>query len=1270
MLCMIRFPILFLLLMLLFPTSALAILTAAPLTWNVIGLDSNSPASGPRFFPVGARICSDAPTSNVAVNYVWDSANSNVNLRSGSLSTLTFASMGAGSCQDAYFEAEVTPVAAAYGTARRYHITATDSSGTVSTPTARELYVEHLISQNRNSITNIRFGTDPLNLTSVPSGGAMNFLVGNTYTIELSGGTATQGYEQFEAFINFSNTIFQILSVSTTYSANTSVYVTSPSDKLYADACLWDNNPNSPNYRSCVGMAGKTGGTNVVTTYTIRILSGGGTTQTLNTLLFDFSGSSFHYNADYSSSARMMNIIDPAAATITKSFSPNPATLDGVSALSITITNPNSGVVSGYSFVDNLPTNMIVANPPVAATVGCGTPTLVATSGASSISFSNGTVAAGGSCVIKVNVTPTVTGSLINTTGPLFVDSLNTGLIASATLTVNNDPPPGTGVCGLTMARWNFPTGMSTTAPVPTIANVMASAAPGTGINSVASSNDNTIVPAGTGSWGSNGAIAAAGAVLDTSNNDYFEFAVDTTGYTAVYLSFDASFKTMNGPKGLAVYYGTTNTRPETGTSLFNNANALSTQNNWVSFGSGNSIAATSGLNPSGPTYFRIYGFNAGNSNPGSDLNLDNVLFTDCSAPIKPIISKTFAPNPVAINGISTLAFALTNPNAVSLTGAQFIDPLPAGVEVAAIPAASTTCGNSPTWAPTAGATTLNFGQVIGATVPASGSCTVSVNVVATTAGPKNNVSGFLSTTESGTTTTSVASASLTAVLPPIIAKKFESNPVLAGAISTLTFTISNPNQNDVLNGIAFTDTYPAGLLNAPTPAATNNCGGTFTAIGGSSTLALIGAGPLAGCTSCTLTVNAIAANPGNYVNSTGNISHLINAATVVGNTATASLIVNAATPSISLLKQVGPSASGPWSSFLGITPGNPVYYRFTVENTGDVALNPINLSDNTLDVASCNATWAALTLPVPVVANENHIASCVIGPVTSVTDEHINIANASGNYMGTPTNSPNDIASYASTNLSIVKSATQSNFTVAGDIINYQYLVTNTGAAPLEEPVFVADDHTTVTCPDVNTTGDLDDFLDPGESLVCTASYTINAVDVSSGSVTNIASASVDGVSSPTTSVTVPAAIADVSLVKTGPSSVTGGAPIIYNLLITNAGPSNADGATYSDPMPLGITGVNASCNLPSGGATCAVPSVSGSDVTGYSVTGTIPSLPSGGSVTVVITGTAPPGSPQTLDNTATTSLPVGLTDPTPNNNSGSASLTTPVQVLYFEVE
>src|SRR5207244_249490 len=108
---------------------------------------------------------------------------------------------------------------------RRYHITAGDLSGTASSPTPRELYVEHLISQSRNSINDVKFGPTIGSLTSVAAGGAMNLIVGNTYVIQLLGGTATQGYNQFEEFINFPNTIFQVLGVSTSYSADDSPFV-------------------------------------------------------------------------------------------------------------------------------------------------------------------------------------------------------------------------------------------------------------------------------------------------------------------------------------------------------------------------------------------------------------------------------------------------------------------------------------------------------------------------------------------------------------------------------------------------------------------------------------------------------------------------------------------------------------------------------------------------------------------------------------------------------------------------------------------------------------------------------------------------------------------------------------------------------------------------------------------------------------------------------------------------------------------------------------
>src|SRR5438067_3438181 len=263
--------------------SAYAGLTITPVSWNVIGLDSNNTAAGPDTYQIGARVCNTGGTavSNVVGTFVWDSSNAFLNLSGNN--PITFTSLNAGACTDFYFPVTITRTSLAYNTTRGYHITAAATSvSTVSTPTPRELYVEKIISQNRNSVNSIS--------------GPTTVFVGQTYQYTVNASTATQGYEQLEAFLNLSNVIFQVLSIATTYTSPPAA----TNDKFYADACGWDNKPLSATYRSCIGPAnysgGKAGGT-ISSTYTVKILSTGVTTA--SALIMDFSGSSYHYNNDY-----------------------------------------------------------------------------------------------------------------------------------------------------------------------------------------------------------------------------------------------------------------------------------------------------------------------------------------------------------------------------------------------------------------------------------------------------------------------------------------------------------------------------------------------------------------------------------------------------------------------------------------------------------------------------------------------------------------------------------------------------------------------------------------------------------------------------------------------------------------------------------------------------------------------------------------------------------------------------------------------------------
>ena len=328
--------------------SAYAGLTITPVTWNVIGLDSNNVTVGPDTYQIGARVCNTGGTavSNVVGTFVWDSSNAFINLSGNN--PVTFTSLNAGACTDYYFPVTITRTSLAYNTTRGYHITASATGvSTVSTPTPRELYVEKLISQNRNSVNSIS--------------GPTTVFVGQTYQYTVNASTATQGYEQLEAFLNLSNVIFQVTSIATTYTAPAGA----TNDKFYADACGWDNNPLSASYRSCIGPAnysgGKAGGT-ISTTYTVKILSAG--TTTASTLINDFSGSSYHYNSDYGIGINSITITSIPApvpnVSLSKSVSPTAAaqTVPGADlTYTIAFSNGGTAVASGLVIVDPIPAN-------------------------------------------------------------------------------------------------------------------------------------------------------------------------------------------------------------------------------------------------------------------------------------------------------------------------------------------------------------------------------------------------------------------------------------------------------------------------------------------------------------------------------------------------------------------------------------------------------------------------------------------------------------------------------------------------------------------------------------------------------------------------------------------------------------------------------------------------------------------------------------------------------------------------------------------------
>ncbi|MGO4587190.1 hypothetical protein AB4Z38_25420, partial [Arthrobacter sp. 2RAF6] len=167
----------------------------------------------------------------------------------------------------------------------------------------------------------------------------------------------------------------------------------------------------------------------------------------------------------------------------------------------------------------------------------------------------------------------------------------------------------------------------------------------------------------------------------------------------------------------------------------------------------------------------------------------------------------------------------------------------------------------------------------------------------------------------------------------PQLDKSFSPALIAPGQTSTVTLTVTNTNDLNAKNDWSITDTLPAGVVIAPTPAIGGTCvqqgGAAFvrTGVAGSNTFTATGGDLAVGQASCTITFNVTAAAEGTYVNGPANIVTNLNPP------ANASLTVRA--PRITLTKALGAPRGAATDQFtMQIRTGGA---------TGTVVNNPAN---------------------------------------------------------------------------------------------------------------------------------------------------------------------------------------------------------------------------------------------------------------------------------------------------------------------------------------
>lgn len=163
---------------------------------------------------------------------------------------------------------------------------------------------------------------------------------------------------------------------------------------------------------------------------------------------------------------------------------------------------------------------------------------------------------------------------------------------------------------------------------------------------------------------------------------------------------------------------------------------------------------------------------------------------------IAPSAAKSFTPSSIPEGAASLLTVTLTNPTASAVTGVSFTDTYPSGMVNTAAANGATTCGGTVTAANNGNSVALS-----GGTIPASGSCTVTVNITSAAAGSYTNSTGTV-TTNSGTI--AAASAPLT-VDVPVYGSFNACDPAAApNATCTSTTTVTNSHISTRLAGVSF----------------------------------------------------------------------------------------------------------------------------------------------------------------------------------------------------------------------------------------------------------------------------------------------------------------------------------------------------------------------------------------------------------------------------------------------------------------------------------
>ncbi len=515
-----------------------------------------------------------------------------------------------------------------------------------------------------------------------------------------------------------------------------------------------------------------------------------------------------------------------APPTISKAFSPATIQTGAASTITFTLLDPDTVPLTGASFSDVLNANLAVAGSGTVAAggtcAGAASNSFVAGTAGATLSFTGLTIPAGpGGCTVTVPVTS-------NTVSPAL------GYANAASGVASNEAATG--------AASN--TARLVVAASPTIAKAF-------GTSPIAQGGTSAI----TFTITNPSAIALTAATFSDVLTNMQIAAAGAAGGTC---AGAASNSFAAGQTGTIAFAGLT--IPASGSCTVT-----------VTV-----TSSTSGANPNTASGV------AANETPvaGSGSNTANLVVYS-----PPQLAVGFSPGLILSSAAlatsrSTLTVTLTNANAVPLTAVAFTDTL-SSMQIYAAGAAGGTCAGAAGNGFAAGATSLSFS---GLTVPANGSCTVTVQVASANISP---AAGWPDSTSGATSAQTPAAGAgsapawLTVVGYATIAKAFSPASVPTGGVSTIIYTLANPNAISLTNA-GFNDVFPAAPSQMRTPAVAQNyigagrgtCASAMPSSGNTQVNSVTFTGiAIPANSSCTVMVDVNTAANGSYSNTASGVT-------------------------------------------------------------------------------------------------------------------------------------------------------------------------------------------------------------------------------------------------------------------------------------------------------------------------------------------------------------------------------------------------------------